>query len=155
MSDIGLILGGLGLLIIGGELLVRGAVTVAEQFGMSKLLIGLTLVGFGTSMPELVTSVQAAIAQSPGIAIGNIVGSSISNILLILGLSAIIMPVAVRTSALRRDGALVVTSALLFSLVSYAYELDRLSGILFLGILASYIVYAYRQERTPPRTSAR
>jgi cation:H+ antiporter len=104
-------------------------------------------------MPELVTSVQAAIAQSPGIAIGNIVGSSISNILLILGLSAIIMPVAVRTSALRRDGALVATSALLFSFVSYAYELDRLSGLLFLGILASYIVYAYRQERTPAASS--
>jgi cation:H+ antiporter len=104
-------------------------------------------------MPELVTSVQAAIAQSPGIAIGNIVGSSISNILLILGLSAIIMPVAVRTSALRRDGALVATSALLFSFVSYASELDRLSGLLFLGILASYIVYAYRQERTPAASS--
>ena len=75
MTDIGLLLGGLVLLVIGGELLVRGAVAIAERLGMSPLLIGLTLVGFGTSTPELVTSVQAAMAGSPGIAVGNIVGS--------------------------------------------------------------------------------
>ena len=89
-------------------MLVRGAVAVAENLGMSPLLIGLTLVGLGTSAPELVTSVQAALAGSPGIAIGNIVGSSISNILLILGLSALITPMAVQSKALRRDGVAVV-----------------------------------------------
>ncbi len=99
MMDISLLLGGLALLVIGGELLVRGAVAVAERLGMSPLLIGLTLVGFGTSTPELVTSVQAALAQSPGIAVGNIVGSNIANILLILGLSALITPVAVQSNA--------------------------------------------------------
>ena len=83
--------GGLVLLALGGEFLVRGAVQVAERFGVSPLLIGLTLVGFGTSTPELVTSVQAALIGSPGIAVGNIVGSNLANILLILGLSAIVL----------------------------------------------------------------
>lgn len=153
MMDIGLLLGGLALLVIGGELLVRGAVAVAERLGMSPLLIGLTLVGFGTSTPELVTSVQAALAQSPGIAVGNIVGSNIANILLILGLSALITPVAVQSNALRRDGALVVLTALLFAIVSYTYMLDRIAGVIFVGLLVSYIMYAYRQERTPAAVS--
>ena len=77
--------GGLVLLIAGGDLLVRGAVRVAERLGVSPLVIGLTLVGFGTSTPELVTSVQAALSGAPGIAWGNIVGSNIANILLIAG----------------------------------------------------------------------
>ena len=81
---------GLVLLIVGGEILVRGAVRTAERLGVSPLLIGLTLVGFGTSAPEMVISVQAAMSGSPGIAIGNFVGSSISNIFLILGLTAIL-----------------------------------------------------------------
>jgi len=85
-----LLLGGLALLAAGGELLVRGAVRVAERLGVSPLLIGLTLVGFGTSMPELVTSVQAASVGSPGIAVGNAVGSNIANILLILGAAALL-----------------------------------------------------------------
>lgn len=148
VGDVGLLLGGLALLVVGGELLVRGAVAVAERLGMSPLLIGLTLVGFGTSTPELVTSVQAALAGSPGIAVGNIVGSNIANILLILGLSALITPVAVQSNALRRDGVFVVVTALLLALVSYAFTLDRIAGVLFLGLLATYLVYAYRQERT-------
>jgi cation:H+ antiporter len=77
------LIGGLVLLVVGGELLVRGAVQVATRFGVSPLVIGLTLVGFGTSTPELVTSVQAALSGSPGIAYGSIVGSYIANILLI------------------------------------------------------------------------
>lgn len=148
MVDIGLLIGGLALLVIGGELLVRGAVDVAKRLGMSPLLIGLTLVGFGTSAPELVTSVQAALAGSPGIAVGNIVGSNIANILLILGLSALITPVAVQSNALRRDGVFVVGTGLMFALVSYAFMLDRIAGVLFLGLLATYLTYAYRQERT-------
>lgn len=149
MSDIGLLLGGLALLVLGGELLVRGAVAVAERLGMSPLLIGLTLVGFGTSMPELVTSVQAAMAGSPGIAVGNIVGSNIANILLILGLSAVITPVAVQSNALRRDGVVVVLTALLFSIIAFTYALDRVTGVIFVGLLAAYIIYAYRQETQP------
>lgn len=154
MGDAALLLGGLVLLVIGGEMLVRGAVAVAEKLGMSPLLIGLTLVGLGTSTPELVTSVQAALAGSPGIAIGNIVGSSISNILLILGLSSLITPMAVQSKALRRDGVAVVVSALLFAITSYFGDLDRLTGSVFLSLLVAYLIYAYRQEKSPAVAAA-
>jgi cation:H+ antiporter len=153
VPDVALLLGGFVLLVIGGEMLVRGAVAVAEKLGMSPLLIGLILVGLGTSAPELVTSGQAALAGSPGIAIGNIVGSSISNILLILGLSALITPMAVQSKALRRDGVAVVFSALLFATISYFGNLDRITGSIFVILLAAYLIYAYRQERSPMAAS--
>jgi cation:H+ antiporter len=120
---------------------------VAERLGMSPLLIGLTLVGFGTSTPELVTSVQAALAGSPGIAVGNIVGSNLANILLILGLSALLFPITVTTAALRRDGALVVATAAMLTVLGLVWTLDRLAGALFLACLAAYLAYAWRQER--------
>lgn len=147
MSDVMMLLFGLLLLAAGGELLVRGAVAIAERMGMSPLLIGLTLVGFGTSTPELVTSVQAAIAGSPGIAVGNIVGSNISNTLLILGLSALITPIAVSSKALKRDGALVLATALMLVAVGYLGTLDQIVGATFIAMLAAYIIFAYRQER--------
>ena len=106
MLDIWLpLIGGFVLLVAGGDLLVRGAVQVASRFGVSPLVIGLTLVGFGTSTPELVTSVQAALIGAPGIAYGNIVGSNIANMLLIVGVSAILYPIAISSAALRRDAA--------------------------------------------------
>jgi cation:H+ antiporter len=142
-----LILGGLLLLVVGGELLVRGAVRFAERLGVSPLMIGLTLVGFGTSTPELVTSVQASAIGSPGIAVGNIVGSNIANILLILGLSAVIYPMAVSGQALRRDGVLVLVAALLLAGVGVTAGLIRPIGVAFVGLLIAYLVYAYLQER--------
>ena len=146
MITAGLILAGLLLLVVGGELLVRGAVQLAERMGVSPLLVGLTLVSFGTSAPELVTSVQAALAGSPGIAVGNIVGSNLANILLILGLSAALSPIVVTSRALARDGVLVLATAIAFGLVGYFWSLDRLVGILFLATLAAYLFYAWRQE---------
>jgi cation:H+ antiporter len=140
------LLGGLALLAAGGELLVRGAVRLAERLGVSPLVIGLTLVGFGTSTPELVASVQASMAGSPGIAVGNIVGSNIANILLILGISAVIAPVAVSSRALARDGGVVLATAALFAALGFVAELGRLSGVVFLAGLAGYILYAWRQE---------
>ena len=112
------LVGGLILLMLGGELLVRGAVQVATRFGVSPLVIGLTLVGFGTSTPELVTSVQAALSGSPGIAYGNIVGSNIANILLILGIAAIITPIAVSSNALKRDSTIMVLVTVVFAIVA-------------------------------------
>jgi cation:H+ antiporter len=141
--------GGLVLLALGGELLVRGAVQVAEKLGVSPLLIGLTLVGFGTSTPELVTSVQAALIGSPGIAVGNIVGSNIANILLILGMSAILFPIVVSSSALKRDGMLVLATAVALTAVGLFWTLDRMVGLVFFAGLISYIVFAWRQESVP------
>jgi len=90
MTSVQLIIG-LVLLLGGGEAMVKGSIAVAKRLGVSPLLIGLTLVGFGTSTPELVASLQAALIGAPGIAIGNIVGSTIANILLVLGLSAVLV----------------------------------------------------------------
>ena len=141
------ILGGLALLVLGGDLLVRGAVRVAERLGVSPLLIGLTLVGFGTSTPELTTSLQAALVGSPGIAVGNAVGSNIANILLILGLSAVVAPVAVSSAALARDGVVMVGAAVLFLLAAWTFGLSRPVGAVFLAGMVAYILYAWRQER--------
>ncbi len=138
--------GGLVLLIAGGDLLVRGAVQVAERLGVSPLVIGLTLVGFGTSTPELVTSVQAALSGSPGIAFGNIVGSNIANILLILGISALILPIAVSSSALRRDAVVMLGVAAVFAALSFAMPLGRLVGVALIVALIAYIYLAFRQE---------
>lgn len=138
---------GLCLLVAGGELLVRGSVRAAERMGVSPLLIGLTLVGFGTSTPELVASIQAALAGSPGIAVGNVVGSNIANILLILGLSALITPIAVDSRALKRDGTVVFGTAMVFVAIGYLFSLDRLVGSLFVLALVAYLAFAYMQER--------
>ncbi|SDE39927.1 calcium/sodium antiporter [Limimaricola pyoseonensis] len=140
------LIGGLVLLVLGGELLVRGAVKVAEKLGVSPLVIGLTLVGFGTSTPELVTSVQAALSGAPGIAYGNVVGSNIANLLLILGASALITPIAVQSAALRRDGGVMVAVALAFAALGLVMPLGMLTGAVFVAALVFYIWTAFRQE---------
>ena len=141
---------GLVLLVGGGELLVRGAVAVAERFGVSPLVIGLTLVGFGTSTHELVTSVKAALDGYPGVAYGNIVGSNIANILLILGAAALLFPIGVTSAALKRDGATMVAVALAFAMLAAFVPISRPLGALFVLALGGYIWLAFRQERQIP-----
>jgi len=141
------LLAGLVLLVAGGELLVRGAVNVATRLGVSPLVIGLTLVGFGTSTPELVTSVQAALSDAPGIAYGNIVGSNIANILLILGIAALLAPIAIASKALRRDGAVMLAVAIMFAAVAALMPLERAIGVVFVAALGLYVWLAFRQER--------
>lgn len=137
---------GLLLLLAGGDTLVRGSVTVARKIGISELMIGLTLVGFGTSTPELVTSLNAAFAGSPGIAVGNVVGSNIANILLILGITAVIYPVICPPSAAKRDGIALIISALCCLAVTWYGELSRLPGLLFILLIVGYIAYTYLKE---------
>lgn len=134
------------LLIVGGELLVRGAVRLAERAGMSQLLIGLTIVGFGTSAPELVASLEAAFRGSPGIAWGNIVGSNLANSLLILGTASLIMPLAVARGPLWRDGGLALVVTALLYYCSYAGYVGIPMGVSFLAILIAYLIYAYITE---------
>lgn len=138
---------GLVLLVAGGELLVRGAVKLAEKFRISPLLIGLTLVGFGTSTPELVTSLQAALAGSPGIAVGNVVGSNIANILFILGMAALIYPIAVAKGPFKRDGIVLALSSLFCLGAVLSGRLENWMGVIFLLSLAAYIWYAFQQDR--------
>jgi len=148
------LLAGFVLLIIGGDLLVRGAVDTARHLGVSPLLIGLTLVGFGTSTPELVASVQAALAGSPGIAVGNVVGSNIANILLILGFAALLRPITTPRAAFQRDGAMLLLSALACLGVVLMGTLNRPMGAALLVLLIGYIVYSYRRERAVPEIGA-
>lgn len=133
------ILAGLVLLFFGGELLVRGAVDLAERFGVSTLLIGLVLVGFGTSTPELLTSVLAVYKDQPGIAVGNVIGSNTANILLILGVAALIYPLACDKGAFRRDGLFMVLATLAAVVLCLIGSMDRIVGVVFVLFLAAYI----------------
>ena len=146
MLSLLLLAGGLVLLFVGGELLVRGSVRLAAGLGISPLVIGLTVVGFGTSTPELVTSVQAALRDTPGIAIGNIVGSNIANILLIVGLSALVFPIAIDSRGLKRDGAIMLAVAAVFAEQSATMPLGRGIGLAFLAVLAIYLAAIVRIE---------
>ena len=138
---------GVVLLSVGGEALIRGSLAAANRLGVSPLLSGLVIVGFGTSAPELVVSVNAAIDGQPDIAIGNVVGSNISNILLILGVCALISPLVVKPQALRRDAVTVVAASVLFLVLVGGSALVRLDAAIFLAALAAYLLWAYWSER--------
>ena len=151
MVSLNLILVAFGLvaLLVGGDLLVRGAVGVARRFGVSPLVIGLTLVGFGTSAPELVTSLSAALAGAPAIALGNVVGSNIANILLILALAALIRPVSAQMAGLPREAAWVGGSALGLAVLAVAGQISFLAGIGLLALLGAYLWGAFRSSAVP------
>lgn len=137
------LLAGLIGLFLGGEFLVRGSVGIARRMAIPPLLIGLTVVGFGTSTPELLVSVEAAWRGVPDIALGNIVGSNIANILLIVGLSALVWPIRVIGATLRRDTAVMMAAALVLVPIFYLGQVGRLSGALLVAGLAVYLVWAY------------
>ncbi len=142
-----MVIGGFVALMVGGEYLVRGAVAIASRLGMSPMVIGLTLVGFGTSTPELLTSLQAAFAGAPGIAVGNVVGSNIANILLILGVAAVITPVAVNPAAFRRDGAVLIAASLAGLAIVLTGTLGRGAGAVLLAGLVAYVALTILFER--------
>lgn len=147
MTDFLFVAGGLIGLGLGGDMLVRGAVALATLWRVSPLVIGLTLVGFGTSVPELVTSLQAALAGSPGIAVGNVVGSNIGNVLLILGIGAVLAPIAVARSALLRDGSVMALASVALVALVLGGTLGRAGGALGLLMLAIYVIATIRIER--------
>lgn len=147
MLNIVLLLFGIALLTVGGEALIRGSLAAAKRLGVSPLLSGLVIVGFGTSAPELVVSVNAAVEGRPDIAIGNVVGSNIGNILLILGICALISPMVVKPLALRRDAVTVVAASVLFLVLVGGSALVRTDAAIFLAALAAYLVWAYWSER--------
>ena len=142
MDYIFLLFGLLGLF-AGGEALVRGAVGIAQRLAMSPLLIGLTVVGFGTSTPELLVSVDAALRGVPDIAIGNVVGSNIGNILLIVGLSALVWPIRVSIGTLRRDLAVMLAAALVLVPLFWMGSLGRPAGLLLVLTLVAYLTWAW------------
>lgn len=132
-------------LFFGGEALVRGSVGIARRMAIPPLLIGLTVVGFGTSTPELLVSVDAAWRGVPDIALGNIVGSNIANILLIIGLSALVWPIKVMGATLRRDTAVMMAAALVLVPVFVMAQMGRPAGLVLVAGLVAYLVRAYRE----------
>lgn len=149
------IIAGLLLLLAGGEALVRGAVAVATRLGISTMLIGLTLVGFGTSTPELVASIKATLAGAPGIAIGNVIGSNIANILLILGLSVLIFPMATNRGAFVRDAPVLIIVTLIALIACLFDVIGRTTGAVFLLLLVAYAGFSYFMDRRTQDAAAR
>jgi len=143
LKSIGFIIMGLIGLVFGGEWIVNGAVKIAERIGMSKSVIGLTVIAIGTSLPEMATSIVAAYKGKSDIAIGNVVGSNIFNVFWILGLSSIIKPLPFLASSNTDILVAIFSSALLFPFmfVGKKHQLDKWQGVLFLGLYAAYIVY--------------
>jgi cation:H+ antiporter len=138
---------GLALLIAGGEALVRGASRIASALGVSPLIIGLTVVAFGTSSPEFAVSIHAAITGSSGVAIGNIIGSNIFNVLMILGVSALITPLIVSQQLIRLDVPLMIAVSILVFVLAADGAFTVLDGaLLFLGLI-TYTVFLFYLSR--------
>lgn len=143
--------GGLIYLLMGGDLLVRGSVALARRVRVPPLIVGLTVVSFGTSLPELVVSLQAALAGYPAMAIGNVVGSNIANVLLVAGAPAIAYPLLCNRGYERRNASIMLGASILFVALSLAGELDRVAGLVLLlamAVIAAYTVWtAYRARQ--------
>ena len=147
MSTVILLIAGLVLLIAGAEILVRGASRLAAAAGISPLVIGLTVVAFGTSSPELAVSVQSAFAGQADIALGNVIGSNIFNILFILGISAAIIPLVVAQQLVRLDVPILIGASLLVYLFGLNGQIGRLEGLLLFAGIITYTVFLIRQSR--------
>ncbi|WP_416879186.1 calcium/sodium antiporter [Litorimonas sp.] len=138
---------GLGLLMGGGEFLVRGSVAIADRMGLSKALIGATFVGFGTSMPEFVASFGAAAAGEDAIALGNVVGSDTVNLLLILGACALIYPMAAPRGRLGLDFFFVMLASLICLLIIYLGGLPVWMAAILLAVFIVYMVQLFRSDK--------
>jgi len=148
LFDILLMAGGIALLYFGGEWLVRNSVVLARSWGVSAMVVGLTVVAFGTSSPELAASLAAALTGSPGIAIGNVIGSNIFNILAILGVTALLAPIAVQARFIKREVPIMIgVTLLLFPLLYSGHSLSRPEGLLLVALLGLYIWFLYRADQ--------
>lgn len=137
-------LAGIVLLMVGGDALVRGAITLSLKIGLSATLISLTVVAFGTSAPELVISVEAALTGSPDIALGNVVGSNIANTLLIVGVPALIISMDTGGKELRRSYGLMLAATVVFSAFALTGFISRVAGFVLLACLVATLIYSYR-----------
>jgi len=146
-TTIVLLIIGLIILIVGGDYLVRGSSSIALRLHLSPLVVGLTIVAFGTSTPELVISIQSALKGSPDLAMGNVVGSNICNLALVLGLTAVINPVKVLSNSIRVDWPMTMgASIILFLMVREGY-LSAIEGVIMVVALIIYLVFIIRQSR--------
>jgi cation:H+ antiporter len=141
-------------LVGGGELLVRGGSGLARSFGLSPLVVGLTVVAFATSAPEFAVTLDATLSGTPGIAVGNVVGSNVANVLLVLGVAALILPVSVRTSLVRADVPIVIALSGLLLLLSLDGQVSRGDGLLLVALLITYVVSSVVVGRRQAREDA-
>ncbi|MCZ4281881.1 calcium/sodium antiporter [Kiloniella laminariae] len=147
--------GGLVLLAVGGEILLRGAISIARHLGLSPMLIGLTIVACATSMPELMVTVTAGLEGSTDIGIGNIVGSNIANILLILGVGALIYPLETKPCDVMRDTIAMILATAVFMIFAFLGEFTLWHGLFMLALLALYIGRSYyREKKCNPKEEA-
>lgn len=144
---------GLVLLFAGGEAMLRGSVAIATRLQLSTLFVSMVIVGFGTSAPEFLVSILAAVGGAPNLAMGNVVGSNVANILLILGLSAAIFPVTCNRKEVLRDGYAVTIASLLTTGVVMMGVIPRWAGGVMLVSLIGYLYYAYTAERDTKKTN--
>lgn len=135
------------LLMLSGDFLVKGSVSLSGHFKVSKLVVGMIIVSFGTSAPELVVSLDAALSGHPDIAIGNVVGSNIANIALVMGLTAIILPIKVKKKAIHFDWSVMMFVSVLFYAFCLNLKLQFFEGLIFIIILAAYIFKSVHQSR--------
>ncbi|MEA3443595.1 MAG: calcium/sodium antiporter [Bacteroidota bacterium] len=143
-----LLITGFVLLILSGNFLVKGAVSIARFYKISTLVIGATVVSLGTSAPELIVSVGAALKGKPDMALGNVIGSNISNIALVLGLTALVLPIPVRRGSIRYDWLIMMFASVLFLVfVITGKLLTRLEGIIMVSGLAAYVVWSIYNSR--------
>ena len=142
-----LITAGLVALVVGAESLVRGASKLALSFGVSPLVVGLTVVAFGTSSPEVAVSVGAAVDGKVDLALGNVVGSNIFNVLFILGVSALITPLFVAQQLIRQEVPIMIGTSLLLFVLALDRGIGTVDGLIFVGLLVAYTVFLIRQSR--------
>lgn len=135
------IIGGLIVLVWSADRFVDGAASTAKHFGMTPLLIGIVVIGFGTSAPEMIVSASSALSGSPGIALGNAYGSNITNIALILGLTALIKPLMVNSEVLKKELPILMAVTLLSAYLLYDADVTRLDAIILLAVFAVYMVW--------------
>jgi cation:H+ antiporter len=148
-----LLLAGLLLLFISGKYLVDASIRISVLLKIPRMVIGLTVVAVGTSAPELLVSMQAAFSGYPEIAIGNVVGSNISNVLLVLAITAVIFPIPVPSSSVRRDWPIMMFVSALFFVFALNGWLSRSEALIFIGILGLYVVYSVYQAKKDKETS--
>ena len=135
------------LLYLGGEGALKGVLVIARKFKLSNILVSAVIIGFGTSLAELTVSVEAVLIGSPDIALGNIIGSNIANILLVTAIAALITPIMLKNLKINRDIFVMIIASLLLLFFKFIDWLNFYSGVIFLLILFSYISYAYFQDQ--------
>ena len=150
-----LLFGGIFILIISGELLVNGSVGLAVRFRISPLVIGLTIISFGTSAPELLVCIKSALLDHPDIAMGNVVGSNIANLGLILGITALIYPITIRRNSIRIDWPFMMIASVVLYLIILDQNLNIIEGALFVTALIGYNTWLIRKSRkAQPKSSS-